>query len=58
MATTEKNFNEVFMLTYRSFVIPIDFFYLLMDRFDIPPLNIKSKEEFQEFKINKLMPVR
>jgi hypothetical protein len=54
----EKKYIEIFMLTYRSFITSQELFNLIMLRFDVPPVGVNSKEEFQLFKVSKLMPIR
>jgi son of sevenless len=59
ITSVDKTYVEVFMLTYRSFINPNDLFELLMYRFDCPPQKeIEKEEEFLNFKIDVLMPIR
>jgi hypothetical protein len=54
----EKKYTELFMLTYRSFINPMELFLLIMQRFDVPPTKVTTKEEFQSFRVNTMMPIR
>jgi hypothetical protein len=54
----DNNYPLTFLLTYRSFINPNKLFDLLIERYDVPPKDINTIEEFNQFKKNTLMPIR
>ncbi|ORY03974.1 ras GEF, partial [Basidiobolus meristosporus CBS 931.73] len=56
--TIDSDFVNVFLLTFRNFCKPVDFYNLLLARFNICAPEGLSESEHKNWKLKKLTPIR